>query len=97
MDEETETETETETTSLFIQPIKTPVEGERRELNESPTTISRRMRINNNNGEHSLNMVLVVEDFRLAYYLGAILISVIGVILTKLFAKGDVSRYIKQV
>ena len=61
------------------------------------TLTRRRMRINNNNGEHSLNMVLVVEDFRLAYYLGCIIITVIGIILTKIFTPGDYTKVIKQV
>ena len=51
--------------------------------------LTRRFRIDNDNGEHSLNLVLVVEDFRLAYLLGFVIIIGIGVILTKAFVTVD--------
>ena len=60
----------------------TPIQEDNRESSNDPK-ISRRFRIDNNNGEHSLNMVLVVEDFRIAFYLGFLFIIVVGVILTK--------------
>ena len=58
-----------------------------RESNEP--IISRRLTIDNNNGEHSLNMVLVVEDFRVAFYSVFIFIIIVGVILTKAFTDID--------
>ena len=60
-------------------------------------TIGRRLRIDNNDGEHSLNMILVVEDFRLAFYLGFIILTVVGVILTKAFTDEDHTRILMDV
>ena len=54
-----------------------------------PIKISRRLRIDNNDGEHSLNMILVVEDFRIAFYLVFLLIILVGVVLTKAFVDFD--------
>ena len=60
-------------------------------------TVTRRMRIENNDGEHSLHSVLVIEDFRAGYYLTIILIHVLGIVLTKVFTKNDYDAIIKSV
>ena len=76
----------TETTALVERNTNAPAESTR--VSNEPT-ISRRLTIDNNNGEHSLNMVLVVEDFRIAFYLVFIFIMIVGVILTKAFVNFD--------
>ena len=73
-------ESATETTSFMQNEDK---------QNESSKIITRRLQIENKDGEHSLNLVLVVEDFRVAFYLGFVTLIIIGVILTKAFTKVD--------
>ena len=51
--------------------------------------IRRRFRITNDNGEHSLNMIIVIEDFRAGFYLSFIGMTLIGVVLTKSLTKED--------
>ena len=88
-----EEDSASETTSL-VERRKTPDSTTRESNNPA---ISRRLRIDNNNGEHSLNMVLVVEDFRLIFYLGHTLLIVVGVILTEAFTDEDHHGILKDV
>ena len=64
---------------------------------ESDAPIRRRMHIQNNHGEHTLNLVLVVEDFRVGFYLVTLFILLVGFILTKAFTKEDYAAIITDV
>ena len=48
--------------------------------------VTRRMQIENNNGEHTLHLVLVIEDLRVGFYLTFFMNVLIGLILTKAFS-----------
>jgi len=60
-------------------------------------TISRRLQIRNDKGEHSLDMVVVIEDFRAGFYISLLVIIILGVILTKAFAEEGFEDMIVQV
>jgi len=64
---------------------------------DSGDKMSRRMRIQNDNGEHSLHMVVVIEDIRAALYISFIAIIVLGVVLTKAFTTDDYEAVLVQV
>jgi len=48
-------------------------------------TITRRLEIKRSGGEHSLNLVVVVEDFRIGFYILFLMIVASGLILTRSF------------
>ena len=64
---------------------------------EPDATIRRRLRINNEDGEHSLHMVIVIEDLRAAFYVAFIFIILLGVVLTKAFTEEDYTAVLVQV
>jgi hypothetical protein len=60
-------------------------------------TITRRMHIQDEEGEHSLHMVVVVEDFRVAFYLNIFVLGIVGALLTKFFTEEDKDIILLQV
>jgi len=76
---------------------RVPLEIERVDKKVSRGTISRRLTIENEAGEYTLKMVLVVEDFRAGFYILFVIISIIGLILTKTSATEDPHALLIQV
>jgi len=80
----------TESTTLVIKRT-----GDIETETSSPT--SRRFHFDNDDGEHTLNMVVVIEDFRVAFYLTSLALTGIGMLLTKAFTKEDYGAIIEDV
>jgi len=68
-----------------------------RQQNDVTITIKRRLQIHNDDGEYSLRMVLVVEDFRVAFYIATLANIIVVIVLTKVFTTEDYSAIIKDV
>jgi len=63
----------------------------------SDATPTRRMEIKNRSGEYSLNLVIVVEDFRAGFYILFLVCFIFGLILTRAFVEGDPDTILLQV
>lgn len=68
---------------------------ERNEVKD--VSIKRRLQIQRDHGEHSLHLVVVIEDLRAAFYITFIAIILFGIALTKAFTKEDYTRILVPV
>ena len=76
---------------------ETTEEEEAAALKKQERDSKKRLHVNEYGTERSIRLLLVVEEFRLAFYLSFLLINIVAIILTKAFVKGDYAKLIKDV
>ena len=56
----------------------------------------KRVHVVRHGAERKIRLLMVVEEFRFAFYLTFIMIVIIGIILTKIFQKGDYGKPLRD-